>query len=218
MTTPNFDFGPPYGRQPVTLGRPYDGIAEEAWTRINATLSAGCYCHHDQERSATLRRRMGSGGMSVYLQCEACGEALGPAFARRHFTDWQALPMWDDTLQPLHEAAAAADNAEHRAQRRARADLALAGFQQHDEARLAELRQRQADYRTWCRSSPEWAAIHERVMWRSRGWCEACLVEKAGTVHHLTYKFGVLPPAWPCVPFAMTVCIPMVTTGALGGW
>jgi hypothetical protein len=34
------------------------------------------------------------------------------------------------------------------------------------------------------------------VMRRSRGWCEACLVSKAVTVHHLTYEFGVLPPAW----------------------
>jgi hypothetical protein len=70
---------------------------------------------------------------------------------------------------------------------------------------MTKLHQRRADYREWCLSSPDWAAIRDRVLWRSRGFCEACLVEKAVTAHHITYEFGKLPPAW-CLKAVCAKC------------
>lgn len=144
--------------------------------RIKQTLETGCYCKHDGARTATLVQRNGA----VWLQCDACGSAVGTAMKRAEHQAADTYPHW-------------------------RADL-IAAYEQARSARIASLptaQDREQDYikrsiayERWCRSSPEWAEIKKRIFWRSRGHCECCLGGNADVVHHLTYSFGKLPPAW----------------------
>jgi 5-methylcytosine-specific restriction endonuclease McrA len=52
------------------------------------------------------------------------------------------------------------------------------------------------NYAEWLASSTEWATLRLKVFTRARGRCEACGDARADVVHHLTYKYGRLPPLW----------------------
>src|SRR5579859_3255756 len=157
--------------------------------RVMALLADGCpharWSGACQSETATLRRRMIRAAVTVSLQCDGCGASLGGALARAEHYYWQDYSLWDEDLVRRHR--------EHR-------DQISAAYQQRlsrarEDAELASERRR-IEYAEWCRTSPEWRLAKERTFWRSRGFCEACLAEKAATVHHLTYDLGKLPPFW----------------------
>lgn len=182
---PTFVFDGQYGRRPVALAGMAPFHHAPIPENIIERLKLGCYCQHDQDRTATLKKRAVAGAVSVYLQCDACGRAIGSAMSRKDHPRWQDYPVWDDTLIDCYNQ-----------QTKARS-VALREAMHADMARTQESHaERAAEYAEWCRTSPEWKYISEKVAWRSRGWCEACLNASATQVHHLTYEFGKLPPAW----------------------
>ncbi len=124
------------------------------------------------------------------MQCDSCGCALGSgAFPRAEHPNWESYPWWRTELKEEYDAARQAYWTNLKEQRLAEADKKLEDFwRQHAK--------RRADYAEWLQTSPEWKEIRELVMWRSRQRCEACLSATATVVHHLTYEFGRLPPAW----------------------
>lgn len=182
--TPKFTFSGPFGRTAVSLAGPRPYIHTPLRENVTERLALGCYCQHDQERTASLRKRAIGGVVSVYLQCDACGAAIGSAMSRQQHPRWQDYAEWDTQLAKAYDEA-----------RRMHLD-SLPTYGERNTQRLAEYQARAYDYEIWCRTSPEWRHIAARVAWRSRGFCEACLSASATQVHHLTYEFGKLPPAW----------------------
>ena len=53
-----------------------------------------------------------------------------------------------------------------------------------------------ADYAEWVQTSPDWASLRLKVFIRAKGRCEACGNARATCVHHLSYRWGKLPPLW----------------------
>jgi 5-methylcytosine-specific restriction endonuclease McrA len=43
------------------------------------------------------------------------------------------------------------------------------------------------EYENYILRSDEWQSKREKVLWRCRGLCEACLINKATQIHHLNY-------------------------------
>lgn len=182
MTT--FIFDSKRARAPVELSSWPGHIAVTTRDRIKTSLAAGCYCEHDQPRTATLVQRNGG----IWLQCDACGSSLGGAMKRTDFHTPAGYPHWRQGIIDAFETAA---TRHHEAQ--PTWDERLKEAKSEKESAYAA---RSIEYELWCRSSPEWAEIKKRIAWRSRGHCEACLSGNAEVVHHLTYAFGKIPPAW----------------------
>ena len=95
---------------------------------------------------------------------------------------YQGYPEWDDRIQDAYYEKRSADLAEEE--------------QRKKDAELIEVQQRREAYDSWLRESPEWRSLREKVITRANGICEACLAAKAQHVHHETYSFGALPPAY----------------------
>lgn len=138
--------------------------------RVDAVLAAGCDCGGD---AARLTKRLVASHVTIHMQCERCGRSLSGALPRSGFYFWQDFPEWDTALQDAYWA-----------ERR----TALPSPIDHQ--------QRRDEYAEWCATSPEWQKLRYQVLWRSRGHCEACLQQPATHVHHVTYSYGKLPPAW----------------------
>lgn len=186
--TIEFNFSYDAKSYPRTLAGEY-AITPGGWSKVQDVLSKGCSCV-EAEHTASLRRRTVGKATCVYLQCDGCGSALGSgAFSRNEHPNWESYPWWRADLKEEFSVAKQAywDNL-----RKQRAEE----FWQRDEARRAAFETRRAEYAEWLQSSPEWKEIRDLVMWRSRQRCEACLSATATVVHHLTYEFGKLPPAW----------------------
>lgn len=177
MTAFTFD---KFERAPVELSA-WPGYIQPAMRdRIKQVLAAGCYCAHGDERTATLVLRNGS----VWLQCDACGSSVGTAMKRAEHAAAAQYPMWRADLVERYEQARSAHFS------------ALPSVEDQRRAREQDYIKRSISYEKWCRSSPEWVEIKKCIFWRSRGHCEACLQGNAEVVHHITYEFGRLPPAW----------------------
>jgi hypothetical protein len=157
------------------LSTDWPRMAPEAKARVQRRLDQGCWCGAP---TATLRKRNQATYVAVWLQCDGCGKGYGEPFKRADHWHWQSYPLWDEAL--------------------------AAGFSARQQAALEDLqRERVRAYRErarqcleWCRTSPEWRVLARAVLERANFRCEACLVEMASTVHHLTYSQGKLPPAW----------------------
>lgn len=176
------------GRQPATIAGPIVYVLPASRDRIKEALERGCYCQHDGARTATLTRRNGA----AWLQCDACGSALGSAMRKDEHPKILQYPAWRIDLVDRYEEARRIHNESVRQV----LHQSYASYEQEKLARAEEYRTRAAEYEIWCRASPEWANIKKLIYWRSRGHCEACLEASAEVVHHLTYEFGKLPPAW----------------------
>lgn len=172
---------------PMRLSHEWPMMVGEAKERIQSCLSSGCggwlgfgkKCSHE---TATIALRDIRGTKRVELQCDGCGRSLSGAIAKTMFSfGWKNLAPWNEQLCRQREME------EEIERKRFRTDLENAAYERDRE---------REDYLRWCQTSPEWHALSAKVMWRSRGWCEACLEQKATTVHHLTYRYGKLPPAW----------------------
>lgn len=178
MTT--FIFGGKYQRRPLSLAKWPGYINPDIRERIKKALENGCGCNHDIDRTASLTIR----GGSVWLQCDQCGASLGNAMSKRDHQAHASYRAWNSDIAKKYEDA----HDEYMASIPRPEDLQA----ERKKAYLA----RSAAYEEWCRSSPEWSDIVKKVAWRSRGHCEACLNAPSEVVHHLTYEFGKLPPAW----------------------
>jgi transcription elongation factor Elf1 len=192
MTDVNFTFDS-WDRLPCKLGHVWPlSIHYTARNLIKEALDRGCSCHHDGPRHASLVQR----NRAAWLQCDACGSSLGTAMRRDHHPQIDTYPKWRDDLAISYRER----RNEHWDQRRAVFEAESQQRQHETFAKLTEQaeaqRQRRIDYEMWCRTAPEWAEMRKRILWRSRGHCEACLSGNAEVVHHLTYIFGKLPPAW----------------------
>jgi hypothetical protein len=183
---PVFDFSTYFSGAPVELTEWPSYIHPFVRDRIKVALEAGCRCRHDQKRTASLVQRNGA----AWLQCDACGHSLGNAMARKEHYGFSQYPSWRPEIKAAYDA-----------QQRKHGEASLAKYiEEHRqptlEERLNHYRARSAEYEQWCRTSPEWSAIRRKIFWRCRGHCEACLNGNATMVHHMTYTFGKLPPAW----------------------
>lgn len=155
-------------------------IAAASRERIKQALANGCYCQHDGKHSASLVMRNGA----VWLQCDACGSSIGSAMARAEHPNWKTYPAWR------------VDLVEQYAKLFEEWRMGLPTSEDKDRERELAHARRRAEYEEWCRTSPEWKLIKESVLWRSRGHCEACIRGNADLVHHLSYLYGKIPPAW----------------------
>lgn len=154
--------------------------------RVDVILDAGCECGSD---SARLTKRLAGAAVTVHIQCEKCGRSLSGSLRRAEVYHWQQYPEWD---QGLREQYWKQRSAEHQA-------LRDAASQKADEWQAAINRawdEIRAEYAQWVLTSPDWKAVRRLVMVRANSNCEACLSANADAVHHLTYSYGVLPPAW----------------------
>ena len=174
----------------LSLSHPWPRMTPKARERVEGCLAGGCRAFKCSAVTATLTKRKSRGTMAVsaHLQCDGCGRSISGAIGRTDCFTWQDYAEWRQDLQDACNARRDAD-----------IEARSADLEDRLEAAHDEREQRRADregYLEWCRTSPDWHALSERVMWRSRGHCEACLTAPASTVHHLTYDMGKLPPAW----------------------
>lgn len=127
-----------------------------------------------------LTKRQVSMGWQIWLQCVECGNTTAQAFARKGHPNWQDYPLFDAEQYDNWNRARADEAAIHRA----------------DQYEL-----QRAEYAEWTATSPQWKAMRKRVMVRANHTCEACLERPASDVHHQSYDFGKLPPAYYLVAF-----------------
>lgn len=173
----------------MILGHVTPRMTDYGRRRLELALETGCtgWDCPNGDRGA-LTRRIISAAVQIHLQCLGCGKSVCGAMARKDHYFWQSYSEWDENL-----VARTAARAEQKRQvEAARVDAIWKNAEAVKASQAAEI----ASYAEWCRTSPEWHRIRGRVLWRSRGICEACLTEPATTVHHLTYDHGKLPPAW----------------------
>src|SRR5690606_27365370 len=118
--------------------------------------------------------------------CLTCGGAIGGALKREHHPALESYPLWDEGRRQAYDA-----------ERQQQAQAALAQVRErHLAERRAAYEKRRAEYASWLRNSPDWHRLRRRVLERANHVCEACLSSPASEVHHRTYAFGRLPPAW----------------------
>jgi hypothetical protein len=128
-----------------------------------------------------VKRQVGA-SWTVTLQCEECGRSMGGSIKRAEFPKWNEFSEWNAELPQRWSAAF------H--------ERSVAHLKQYRDEREQKLRDHRRQYAKWCRESPEWAWLRHQVISRAGGICEACLSNPAVTAHHITYEFGVIPPAW----------------------
>lgn len=166
--------------RPLALSHPLPRLLGNGRKALDLALQRGCWCG---SATATLKRRLiANSTVRVELQCDYCGRSVGGPLKRAEHPFFLDYPVWDD-------GKAEAFWAKYREE----ADSRFAALQKQ---RAEELARRRADYHAWLRQSPEWRRIRAAVLRRAGYTCEACLAVPAEHVHHDTYAFGRLPPAW----------------------
>lgn len=153
--------------------------------RVEALLAEPCSGWRCGGGSVRFTKRLIAGNVTIHLQCEACGRSLSGALKRSEFYSWQDFQPWNESLRTAWDEA-----------RRVESLQFASDTTEAQEKRAAEAAERRTDYRRWLMTSPDWRTLRDRVMRRSLFICEACLANKAGDVHHITYELGRLPPAW----------------------
>ena len=143
--------------------------------RVQELLDAGCPCAGE---AAGLVRRLVASAVTIHLQCRTCGRSIGGSLPRKEFYFWQDYPDWDADLP----------------ERYWKQDRAAAS--EYAQARQQAWAERRAAYEAWLAESPEWITLRDLVLGRAGDVCEACLLNRATQVHHLTYSYGKVPPAW----------------------
>jgi 5-methylcytosine-specific restriction endonuclease McrA len=117
------------------------------------------------------QRRLAGGAQRVMRQCRICGHANGNGVRLADHPGFASYPVFDENLRNNWWAAQAA-------------------------ARQSEHAARAASYAEWLETSPEWLALRQDVLERDQRRCAACLTREATEVHHQTYAYGWLPPAF----------------------
>jgi len=153
--------------------------------RIRPVLDEPCSGYRCGGGEAQFTRRRIGAAVTIHLQCQSCGKSLTGALRRAEFYTWQDFPAWDEEIRTTWDEGQRAQHIEY-AQ-----DINAAR-----ERRAADAAVRRAEYSRWLLTSPEWRTLRDRVWRRAGGTCEACLANRAGDIHHVTYALGRLPPAW----------------------
>lgn len=184
-----FDFDLSYQRRAAELAGGWPYIAPASRDRVKVALAEGCDCKLAITPIASLKRRMVQGGVSIWLQCDGCGRALGSAMSRRDHPSADKYPPWDEELARQYQAAEQAYYHERKA--------TIPTPEQRREQYIRDYQDKSRAYDEFLRTSPDWRRLIEKVRWRCRGFCEACMSQTAELiVHHLTYSHGKIPPAW----------------------
>jgi hypothetical protein len=164
-------------------------LSKEARDRVQDALERGCRC---EGSTANLTARViHGGGRVIVLQCTSCGRSIGNSHPRALHPNWADYPKWDPALEEIWDAAEAERSA-------AEFDQLQSECEQRNEAWLAGKVARQLEYNAFLKT-PDWRRHRYRVLERANFRCEACLERRAEEVHHRTYSFGWLPPAFVLV-------------------
>lgn len=158
------------------IGAPGD-LSSQAMARMQRDCASGCKVCGGGTFVLT-RRQKANATWAIELQCDGCGRSTTQPLPRTDHPRWESYRLFDDEKW-----------GDTRAKR-------LAG--------AVEGWERRAEYREWLRVSPEWHDLRLSVLTRDGNVCQACLVARASDVHHRTYDFGRVPPAWHLV----SVCRP----------
>jgi hypothetical protein len=154
---------------------------------VIAHLQTGCTTCRSHTGTMT-RRATASGGLHACIQCDGCGKAVSNALRKAEHYEFMNYPLFDEAKREEYQDGYARRRIETREARNAQV--------------MAGLVTKEEDYQTKLRSSVEWRSLRGLVLQRARFTCEACLKSPAENVHHLTYEYGMLPPAW----FLRAVC------------
>jgi hypothetical protein len=172
-------------RYPFQLSHPAPVTCNGGKERLEKLLIEGCYCG---SRSARLTRRKQSNGVWVVaLQCEGCGSAKMSGLRKADFIELESFPEFDTAL--------ANRNHEEWLKR-------IDEEREKADAERAEFQKKYAEFL----KSPEWYNLRNFKLQRDGLICEACGDSKSPynlRVHHLTYRYGFMPPLW-CLK---TVCV-----------
>ena len=128
-------------------------------------------CKTCGERRWLLTKWQKGNGWAVDIQCQVCGRSGRQPFPKADHPNWQNYPEFDKTLAEIWDDC----RRQEREQERGR---------------------RSQEYWDWLKTSGEWAELRLLIMGRANERCEACLKKRAVEVHHTTYEFGRLPPAF----------------------
>ena len=181
----------------ISLSHPMPRLTPDMHARVLGCLAQPCGGYGCSGGTATLtKRRIRNQTVQIHLQCNGCGRSISGALARSEHFGWQDYAEWDVEHEQRQEA--------ERAERLANAEQQNIENQDAFERRKEAYRQRSIEYERWCRTSPEWGRMRWLVCRRAGFLCEACLDGPIQQVHHLTYEFGRLPPAW----HLRGVCLP----------
>jgi hypothetical protein len=153
--------------------------------RVAAVLAEPCPAWRCSGGRPRFTRRLVHGSVTVHIQCTGCGRSMSGALKRADFAHWQDFPPWDESIREEI-------NAQHEINR----ENSIRKHANRQEEQRQLVAQRRADYSRWLLTSPEWRTLRDRVWRRAGGTCEACLANRAGDIHHVTYELGRLPPAW----------------------
>jgi len=141
--------------------------------RVKKLVPDQCDGWECESTESIFVRRIINASVTVHIQCVTCGHSHG-ALRRGEVYNWQDLSEWDKDRQEEW--------------------VKLRKAQRIPPEKFLD--QRRANYREWLLNSPDWADVRQRVLERAMFLCEACLLNGAEVVHHLTYDLGWLPPAW----------------------
>lgn len=158
-------------------------LTREALARV---ASRAVQCDRCERREWRLCKWQKGNGWSIDIQCVECGISGKQPFPKAEHPRWAGYPEFDKTHSERWKKAW------------------MAAFWKDREEQSAAL---SAEYAEWLATSPEWAAMHRRIMDRASGYCEACLERPATQVHHLSYDLGWLPPAY----LLIAICRPCHT-------
>ena len=121
------------------------------------------------------RRQNAVGGWRVTLQCGGCGKAYESGVKVSDHPGFMNYPVFNPDR---HDGWVISRDANER------------------EKYEAEREERRSEYNRWLEESPEWKELRAKVLSRDKNVCQACLCKPAAHVHHLTYDYGRLPPAF----------------------
>jgi hypothetical protein len=174
----------------MMLAHEWPRMAPNSRRRIEEMLHTGCNTcrgqrEYDRERGAVEDMTAGEfaklvrfpGSDQIRLQCQTCGWSFGSAFPHADHPDWRIYPLRDDAIIEAREAE----------YKRTREAVRAAAAADRDQWRTL--------YDAFLQT-PEWRALREKVMMCAGRLCESCLSAPAEDVHHTTYDFGPLAPAY----------------------
>ena len=164
----------------MSLENPPPRLSADQAARMEMTLGNESFCGGKVMR---LTKRKVANYWVVKLQCLTCGSAhSGGALSRDAHPYWDTYPEWDTAIAERWQ------------------NDAQAGLRARQREVQESIRRKRElvsqDYSEWLANSPEWADLRKAVIQRAGFTCEACLEQPARQVHHLTYNYGRLPPAW----------------------
>jgi hypothetical protein len=178
--------------KPMRLSHETPRMSQPGAKIVAAALARGCLRYGCVSETATLRqRKMKSGAMCVYLQCDGCGKGFSSGLRKEDHYYFQNYPLWDEPLRQRFEEKC-----------RVKMDAEQARRDKLMSDRQDEIDQWWFWYRFEFLKSDEWYALRDKVLKRDKFLCQFCGQAQATQVHHETYKFGAEPP----MKYLISVC------------